>query len=52
MMLRHLDMVDKADMIQTACLKAIADGKYRTKDLGGSATTTQYTDAIIGNMQG
>jgi isocitrate dehydrogenase (NAD+) len=51
MMLRHLGMNDKADMIQSAVLKTIADGKYRTRDLGGSATTTQYTDAIIGNMQ-
>ena len=52
MMLRHLDLVQQADMIQTACLKTIADGKYRTGDLGGNATTTQYTDAVIGNMQG
>jgi isocitrate dehydrogenase (NAD+) len=52
MMLRHLNMNEKADMIQTAVLKTIADGKYRTRDLGGSSSTTQYTDAIIGNMQG
>jgi isocitrate dehydrogenase (NAD+) len=52
MMLRHLEMVDKADMIQAAVLKTIADGKFRTKDLGGSATTTQFTDAVIGNLQG
>ena len=52
MMLRHLEMVDKADMIQAAVLKTIAEGKYRTGDLGGSATTTEFTDAVIGNMQG
>lgn len=52
MMLRHLNMNDKAEMIQAAVLKTIADNKYRTKDLGGSATTTQFTDAVIGNMQG
>ena len=52
MMLRHIGMSDKAEMIQAAALKTIAEGKYRTGDLGGSATTTQFTDAVIGNMQG
>ena len=52
MMLRHLSMNEKAAMIQAAVLKTIADGKFLTKDLGGSATTTQFTDAVIGNMAG
>lgn len=50
MMLRHLRMVDKADMIQSAVLKTIAEGKYRTPDLGGSAKTTEFTSAIIDNF--
>ncbi|KAL2229394.1 UNVERIFIED_CONTAM: 3-isopropylmalate dehydrogenase, chloroplastic [Sesamum indicum] len=33
-MLRHLDLHDKADKIQDAVLKTIAEGKYRTGDLG------------------
>ncbi|CAI9783176.1 unnamed protein product [Fraxinus pennsylvanica] len=33
-MLRHLELHDKADRIQDAVLKTIAEGKYRTGDLG------------------
>jgi isocitrate dehydrogenase (NAD+) len=50
MMLRHLKMVDKANLIQEAVLKTIREGKYRTKDLGGKATTTDFTKAIIDNF--
>jgi isocitrate dehydrogenase (NAD+) len=39
-------MVSHADRIQKACLDVIAEGKYRTGDLGGSASTTQFTNAI------
>lgn len=46
MMLRHLGMVSHADRIQKACLDVIAEGKFRTGDLGGKATTTQFTGAI------
>lgn len=50
MMLRHLKLTDKADLIQNAILKTIADGKYRTGDLGGTATTTDFTKAVIDNL--
>ena len=46
MMLRHLGMVSHADRIQKACLDVIAEGKFRTGDLGGTASTTQFTGAI------
>ena len=46
MMLRHLGMVEHADRIQKACLAVIAEGKYRTGDLGGTASTSQFTGAI------
>jgi isocitrate dehydrogenase (NAD+) len=46
MMLRHLGLVSEADRIQKACLDVIAEGKFRTGDLGGSASTTQFTAAI------
>lgn len=38
--------------IENACLKTIAEAKYLTMDLGGKATCSEYTKAIIGNMQG
>lgn len=50
MMLRHLRMVDQADLIQKAVLKTISDGTYRTPDLGGSTKTSDFTTAIIDNF--
>jgi len=50
MMLRHIGHIDTADKIQSAVLKTIAEGKYRTKDLGGNSTTSDFTKAIIGNL--
>ncbi|RZC78844.1 hypothetical protein C5167_003045 [Papaver somniferum] len=50
MMLKHLKLTDKADMIHAAIIKTIADGKYRTADLGGSSSTTDFTKAICGNL--
>ena len=38
--------VAAADLIGKAVDKVIADGKFLTKDLGGSASTTQMGDAI------
>ncbi len=39
-----------ADNIQNAVLGVIAEGKYRTGDLGGRATTTDFTKAIIDKL--
>ncbi|MCL7043941.1 hypothetical protein MKW94_019312 [Papaver nudicaule] len=50
MMLKHLKLTDKADMIHAAIIKTIADGNYRTADLGGSSSTTDFTKAICGNL--
>lgn len=36
--------------IQNATLAVIAEGKYRTKDLGGNATTSDFTKAIIDKL--
>ncbi|KAI7752811.1 hypothetical protein M8C21_021763 [Ambrosia artemisiifolia] len=49
-MLRHLGLHDKADRIQDAVLKTIAEGKYRTADLGGSSKTSDFTKAIIDHL--
>jgi isocitrate dehydrogenase (NAD+) len=47
LMLHHLDEDAKAQRIMQALWTALADGSARTADLGGSATTTQFTDAIV-----
>ncbi|KAF9590803.1 hypothetical protein IFM89_038395 [Coptis chinensis] len=50
MMLRHLKLHDKAEQIHNAITKTIAEGKYRTADLGGTSTTTDFTKAICDNL--
>lgn len=46
MMLDHLGEVTAADRVRKAVATVLGGGKVRTGDLGGNATTTQYTDAI------
>ncbi|KAI5647716.1 hypothetical protein M9H77_33721 [Catharanthus roseus] len=50
MMLRHLQFPSFADRLETAVKRVIAEGKYRTKDLGGDCTTQQIVDAVIANL--
>lgn len=47
MMLRHLRFPSFADRLETAVKRVIAEGKYRTKDLGGYSTTQEVVDAVI-----
>jgi len=47
MMLRHLREVSAADRLHNAITKVYAEGKTVTADIGGSATTQQFTDAVI-----
>jgi isocitrate dehydrogenase (NAD+) len=47
LMLKYLDEREKALRIQAALEKVLADGKALTRDLGGQATTLDFTDAII-----
>jgi isocitrate dehydrogenase (NAD+) len=47
LMLYHLNEDDKAHRIKQALWTALGDGSARTADLGGRATTTQFTDAIV-----
>ncbi len=47
LMLKHVDERERATKVQTALEKVLAEGKVLTRDLGGQATTLQFTDAII-----
>uniref|UniRef100_A0A0A9E578 Isopropylmalate dehydrogenase-like domain-containing protein n=2 Tax=PACMAD clade TaxID=147370 RepID=A0A0A9E578_ARUDO len=51
MMLRHLQFPSFADRLETAVKRVIAEGKYRTKDLGGTSTTQEVTDAVIAKLE-
>ncbi|KAI0092844.1 hypothetical protein BDY19DRAFT_926675 [Irpex rosettiformis] len=47
MMLRHMNLNSYADKIEKAALGTIAEGKSITGDLGGKASTKEFTDAIV-----
>lgn len=50
LMLRHLGEQEAADRVQQAVEQTIADG-IRTRDLGGTASTSEFTDAVIARVQ-
>jgi isocitrate dehydrogenase (NAD+) len=50
MMLRHLQFNDQAERIHNAILQTIAEGKYRTADLGGKSSTSDYTKAVCDHI--
>src|SRR6267143_2509842 len=47
MMLDHLNERPAARRIESALHKVYRDGKHATRDLGGKATTQEFTDAVI-----
>lgn len=47
MMLRHIGEGAAADRIMSALCRVLVDGTSRTRDLGGTATTTAFTNALI-----
>jgi isocitrate dehydrogenase (NAD+) len=49
-MLEHLGLADEAFKLKAAVNKVLEDQKVRTRDLGGFATTTQFTQAVINNF--
>jgi len=51
LMLRHLGEPDAAWKIRNALEYVYRDKKNLTRDVGGSATTTQFTDAVIEAME-
>ncbi|MFI3174598.1 MAG: isocitrate/isopropylmalate dehydrogenase family protein [Bacillota bacterium] len=50
-MLTHLGEVAAAKKIEAAVLSVLEKGEVVTVDLGGSATTTEFADAVIGEMK-
>jgi isocitrate dehydrogenase (NAD+) len=46
LMLAHIGERPSADRIRAALERVLAGGIVRTRDLGGTATTTEFTDAI------
>ena len=51
LMLRHLDEMEAADRVEKAMLDVFAEGNVRTKDLGGTAKTSEFATAIIEKLK-
>ena len=51
LMLRHLGEGAAADRIMAAILAMLGSGKVRTRDMGGTASTTDVRDAIIAGLR-
>ena len=47
LMLRHIEERTAADKIENAMRKVFEEGKVRTRDVGGTASTNEFADAII-----
>lgn len=50
MMLDYLNLTTDAERLRNAIRKIIGEGRVLTPDLGGEATTSAYTDALIGQL--
>jgi 3-isopropylmalate dehydrogenase len=50
MMLDFLNQPQAASAVNDACRAVVADPKNHTRDLGGTATTSQVTEAMIGKL--
>ncbi len=51
LMLRYLDEREAAERTEKAMLKVFEEGKVRTRDIGGTARTAEFADAIISKMK-
>jgi isocitrate dehydrogenase (NAD+) len=51
MLLDHIGEHERADRIRTALSSVLAAGRIRTRDLGGTASTTEFTDAICREVE-
>jgi isocitrate dehydrogenase (NAD+) len=52
LMLRHIDEGPAADRIMQALGDVLTTGAVRTRDLGGSASTLEFADAVVREMDG
>lgn len=50
MLLRHLGLNSHADKISQATHDVILEGNVRTRDIGGTSTTTEFTEAILAKL--
>jgi isocitrate dehydrogenase (NAD+) len=51
LMLRHLGEQEAADQVKYAVHAVFREGKHITRDMGGTASTNEFADAVIEAMQ-
>ena len=51
LMFRHLNEMEAADRVEKALMEVFAEGEVRTKDLGGTAKTADFANAIIDKLK-
>jgi isocitrate dehydrogenase (NAD+) len=51
LMLRHLDEQEAADKVKYAVHAVYREGKHITRDMGGTASTGEFADAVIAAME-
>ncbi len=51
LMLEHLELRDEAARIRTAIRATLGERGIRTRDLGGTASTTEFADAVVAAIE-
>lgn len=51
MMLKHIDEFEAADKMEAAMFEVFTEGKVRTRDLGGTATTSEFAAEIVAKLK-
>ncbi len=51
MMLDHIGEAERAERIRAALMRVLTAGSVRTHDLGGKASTTEFTDAVCREIE-
>jgi isocitrate dehydrogenase (NAD+) len=51
LMLEHIGEGERAERIRLALGRVLEDGRVRTRDLGGEASTTEFTDAVCREIE-
>ncbi len=50
LMLRYLNQDNVADRVEKAIYRVYAEARHLTADVGGKATTEDFTSAVIGAL--
>ena len=49
-LMKHCNLFDYSKQLQRSVKKVIKEGKVKTRDLGGYASTPQFTQAVISQL--